>query len=80
MICYFHQVIWDAYLNLFLSLTSFESSSQLSQFVASNFDKRPLPEGRRRGDGVDGGGGGGGKGFLWIAWFNGSIIAVPIEN
>ena len=60
MICYFHQVIWDAYLNLFLSLTSFESSSQLSQFVASNFDKRPLPEGRRRGDGVDGGGGGGG--------------------
>lgn len=55
MICYFHQVIWDAYLNLFLSLTSFESSSQLSQFVASNFDKRPLPEGRRRGDGVDGG-------------------------
>ena len=78
MICYFRQVIWDAYLNLFLSLTSFESSSQLSQFVASNFDKRPLPEGRRRGDGVDGGGGG--KGFLWIAWFNGSIIAVPIEN
>ena len=25
-------------------------------------------------------GGGGGKEFLWIAWFNGSIIAVPIEN
>ena len=66
MICYFHQVIWDAYLNLFLSLTSFESSSQLSQFVASNFDKRPLPEGRRRGDGVDGGGGGGGRKRIFV--------------